>query len=127
MAENTAQNTLTPDQNAFVEELSSVLEGHGDGAAQAAALQGLVELLGNGGTPDDEPEPEVPAHETLLEGKGGKFVKGRTYVTNEAVKALARVAKSGTPELVASPEGYGNHLLVFVSDQGNVAVQNVTL
>lgn len=106
---------------------------------QANAVQALLTLLGNGQgatptvvaeatqTTEPEPEPEKPAHEALLEERGGTFVRGRAYVTAEGVKALARVAKTGKPEIVDSPEGNGDAVLAFATEQGNVALQNVKL
>lgn len=99
---------------------------------QAEVLNGLLELLGNGqgATPTvvaeaTKPEPAKPMHEALLEERGGSFVKGRTYVTGEGIKAMARVAKTGKPEIAPSPEGNGDAVLIFATEQGNVAVQNI--
>lgn len=101
---------------------------------QAQALTGLLALLGDGqgATPTavaealqvTEPEPERPAHEVLMEERGVKPAKGSTVLTPDAVKAAARVLKSGTPEVVQSPEGNGDHVVLFTTDKGNLRVQN---
>jgi len=102
---------------------------------QADALTGLLTLLGNGqgATPTavaealqaTEPEePEAPAHEVAMEKAGVKPAKGSTVLTSDAVKAAARVLKSGNPEVVKSPEGNGDHVVLFVTDKGNLRVQN---
>ena len=93
-------------------------------------LAQLVALLTNGEEPAKviekvtQASPERPAYEALMEERGVKPAKGSTVLTAEAVKAAARVLKSGKPEVIASPEGNGDHVVIFTTDKGNVRVQN---
>jgi hypothetical protein len=99
--------------------------------AQAAILTGLLAALGNGqgATPTAVAQAlsateERPAYEVLMEERGVKPAKGSTVLTSDGVKAAARVLKSGKPEVVASPEGNGDHVVLFTTDKGNLRVQN---
>jgi len=97
---------------------------------QAAAIESILALLANGQAPAKVIEqakaatPERPAHETAMEERGVRPAKGSTVLTPEAIKAAARVLKSGKPEVIASPEGNGDHVVLFTTDKGNVRVQN---
>lgn len=95
---------------------------------QAAAIESILALLANGASPAKVVEqvttPERPAHEVVMEERGVRPAKGSTVLTPEAIKAAARVLKSGKPEVVASPEGNGDHVVLFTTDKGNVRVQN---
>ena len=100
---------------------------------QANALEGLLALLENGkaATPtavaqavEAATAPERPAHEVLFEERGIKPAKGSTVLTADGVKAAARVLKSGKPEAIESPEGNGDHVVLFVTEKGNLRIQN---
>ena len=100
-------------------------------AEQVAAIENILALLANGASPAKVVEqakvvvaPERPAHEVVMEERGVRPAKGSTVLTPEAIKAAARVLKSGKPEVVASPEGNGDHVVLFTTDKGNVRVQN---
>lgn len=96
---------------------------------QAEAIQTIIALLANGQAPakaigQAKTAPERPAHEAVMEERGVHPAKGSTVLTPEAIKAAARVLKSGKPEVIASPEGNGDHVVLFTTDKGNVRVQN---
>lgn len=96
---------------------------------KAEAVAQLLALLANGEAPAKVVEavtapPTRPAHEVVMEERGVKPARGSTVLTPEAIKAAARVLKSGKPEVIESPEGNGDHVLLFVTDKGNVRVQN---
>ena len=97
-------------------------------AGQAEALTQLLALIANGEEPAKVVEKvqavERPAHEVVMEERGVRPAKGSTVLTAEAIKAAARVLKSGKPEVIASPEGNGDHVLLFITEKGNVRVQN---
>jgi len=59
------------------------------------------------------------------EAHGYALNTGRVYLTADAVKAAGRVVKTGTPEIVATSGGRSTHVLVFRTDTGDAAVQNL--
>ena len=120
----------------------------GDRDAALAAYHALNEAAP---TPVDEPTPEVEAkvEEPKKKGKKGKkakakkltaqetleafvatrgfeFTRGRVYVTPQIVEACVRVLKTGRTE-VATTSGKGriDAVVVFATESGDVAVQNL--
>lgn len=99
-------------------------------AEQAAAIETILALLASGEAPAKVVEqakvvtPDRPAHEVAMEERGVRPAKGSTVLTPEGIKAAARVLKSGKPEVVPSPEGNGDHVVLFTTDKGNIRVQN---
>lgn len=101
--------------------------------------------------PVDEPTPEVEAKveepkkkgkkgkkakakkltaqetlEALVATRGFEFTRGRVYVTPAIVEACVRVLKTGRTE-VATTSGKGrvDAVVVFATESGDVAVQNL--
>ena len=70
------------------------------------------------------PKVEATPQDELVDSLGIRYAKGRTVLTADGIKAAARVLKSGKPEAVAKEEGFGSHVVLFRTDDGNVAVQN---
>ena len=81
--------------------------------------------------PEEPSEPETPseptpqdAAEALAEAQGLRPTKGRVYLSADAVKAAARVAKGGKPEAVACAGGRATHVVFWLNESGEVAAQN---
>lgn len=76
--------------------------------------------------PETQSEPEVSAAEALVAQHGLTFTKGRVYGGVTLAEAIVRVAKTGTPEIVAS-SGVGRTAAVLVNreNSGDVSVQNL--
>lgn len=63
----------------------------------------------------------------LVEAQGLTFTKGRVYLTADAVEAMVRVRKTGSPEIIqSSGVGRTKAVLFFRMDSGDVAAQNLT-
>jgi hypothetical protein len=113
------KNTQTPDQDALVAALVAALRQTGVQPAPATPTD-VAEV-----TAKAEAKPEGFDAKTYAEGEGYALNTGRTYLTGDALKAAARVAKSGKPEIVATSGGRNSHVLLFRSPAGDVAVQNL--
>lgn len=90
-------------------------------------------IIGAGATPEVEAVVAKPVAKTsqelgeaLVEQHGLAFTKGRVYVTPDIIEAAVRVRKTASPEVVTS-SGVGRTaaVLVFKTDGGDVAIQNL--
>lgn len=117
-----------------------------EGIAPEPTIDPIAELVAAGFTEEDarkivsagavaEPEATVTAPvkktsqelgEALVEQHGLAFTKGRVYVTPDIIEAAVRVRKTASPEVVTS-SGVGRTaaVLVFKTDGGDVAIQNL--
>jgi hypothetical protein len=109
-----------PDQDALVTALVAALRDAGVQPAPATPTD-VAEVTAKA----QAPKAEGFDAKTHAEGEGYALNTGRTYLTGDALKAAARVAKSGTPEIVATSGGRNSHVLLFRSPAGDVAVQNL--
>lgn len=97
-------------------------------AAVAAGVQAALASAQN--TPAAVAQAtEVDPVQALVAEKGLKFAKGgRTYLTLPAATAVARVLKTGTPEVVEAAGERSEkrrsvtHLVLFRTDEGAVGV-----
>lgn len=88
------------------------------------ALQALAsQVTQDSPEANDEPTNQEVA-EALATTEGLKPTKGRTYLSPDAVKAAARVAKTGKPEVVTAKGGRATHIVLWLTDDGEVAAQN---
>lgn len=90
------------------------------------ALQALASQVTQDSTEDDttdEPSNQEVA-EALATTEGLLPTKGRVYFSADAVKAAARVAKNGKPEVVTAKGGRATHVVLWLTDDGEVAAQN---
>ena len=106
--------TLTQEQAAVLEGLRALLNQ--DAPSTKAATRPAAKV--KAATPEVEPQ------DALMDKLGIRYGKGSTVLTPEAIKAAARVLKTGAPEAIAKDEGNGSHVVIFRTDKGNVRVQN---
>lgn len=98
-------------------------------AFQAAVQAGVqAALAAQNSTPAPVAAVEVDPVQALVAGRGLSFAKGgRAYLTLHAAQAVARVLKTGTPEIVAAAGEKSEerrsvtHLAVWRTEGGNVA------
>lgn len=112
---------------AVIEELfptaAATAEPEASEPAEAEAPVEEPEVSGG----DVEATPPQPAHDALVEEHGLTFTKGRVYVTPDATEAIVRVRKTGSPEIIqSSGVGRTKALVLFRTDSGDVAIQNLT-
>jgi hypothetical protein len=69
--------------------------------------------------------PAVPAHETLIAERGLAWAKGGVNLSEEAIVACARVAKTGKPEIVAATGQGITHVVVYRREDGKVRIHNL--
>lgn len=62
--------------------------------------------------------------DTLAADNGLTPVRGRVYLSGDAIEAAARVANTGTGEVVEVTGGRTSHLILWRTELGTVAVQN---
>lgn len=106
-----ATKNTTPDISALVAQLAAAL-------TQSAPEAEQVET-----SAPSTPTAQGTA-ESLAEAQGLRPTKGRVYLSADAVKAAARVAKGGKPEAVACAGGRATHVVFWLGENGEVAAQN---
>lgn len=73
-----------------------------------------------------EPVTSKAQADVLVTQQGLAHAKGRVYLTGAMLEAGARVLKNGTPEIIASSgAGRTTHVLIFRTDGGDLAAQNL--
>lgn len=99
-----------------VAQLTAVIQGQH--ATPAPVAEKVVTLV-----------PAVDPVTALVQEKGFAFAKGgRAYLTLNAATAVARVLKTGTPEIVAAADENSNkrrnvtHQVLFRTENGSVGV-----
>ncbi len=113
------------------ERLADLIAG---GFSEAEAREILATHDGAPASPAPAPvvEPPKPATsqdlaEALVEASPFKFSKGRVYVGGDAIEAQVRVRKTGKPEIIAaSGVGRTTAMVLFRTETGEVAIQNLT-
>jgi hypothetical protein len=110
-----------------------VIDPAADLLAAGFSQEEVDAIIGAGATTPEPAEKVVLAKKTsqelgeaLVENAGLAFTKGRVYVTPDIIEAAVRVRKTSSPEVVSS-SGVGRTaaVLVFKTDGGDVAIQNL--
>ena len=108
-----------------------------DSRVQELMAAGFSEEEAKAALADEAPKPKAEAKpvaktskeraEELVADKGYDFTKGRVYGGVTLAEAIARVFRSGKPEIVQSSGiGRTKGVLVYKEESGDVALQNLT-
>lgn len=101
--------------------------------SKADLVQVLGQVLANGNAPatdtpaKEEPKTSKQHADALVEESPFTHTTGRVYLSGAMIEAAARVASTGTPELVKVPtENKRTAAVVFwQTDEGSIAAQNL--
>lgn len=98
-----------------------------DAVALLAKLGLTVEDVAGVVNAKSEDFEEKDATEVMVEKAGLMFARGRVYLTPTNLEAIARVLKTGTPE-IAKTSGKGRTTAVLIKREasGDASVQNLT-
>lgn len=101
---------------------------------KAELVQVLQTALAGGGTPApeaaapeaDEPKTSKQVADDLIEASPYTHTTGRVYLSGATIEAAARVAKTGTPEIVKSVKGKRTAAVaLWLQADDSVAAQNL--